>query len=326
MKQSPASDDALAVVRGVLGALGRGGTEPAPVQLETLAAFAELALDCPVDVASESGLEPDALAAALTDPALRRLTVTLLVTMEFVLRSLPTSLDASVHEYARALGVSEPLVKAAHAMAHHHTAVMYADIQRHSWYAHETARRVLGGHVFDLLRSKIASLGGPTDEAMAARWRALGDCPPASWGRAVHDFYVAHGFAFPGERDSIRSVGAEHDWIHVLAGYDTEPEGEIDVFTFIAGSMDNEQGMAMLASTLSLFQNGSFHRIAGRPISIARADTLSQPGATRRFADAFRRGRATNVDVLSGIDRFEWADVPLDEARTRLSVGEKQAG
>ena len=55
-----------------------------------------------------------------------------------------------------------------------------------------------------------------------------------SWGKAVADFYDRHGFPFPGERFGIYELGARHDWVHVLAGYETTPEGELDVFAFIA--------------------------------------------------------------------------------------------
>jgi hypothetical protein len=244
--------------------------------------------------------------------------------MEFLTHGLPESLDASVREYATALGIDEPLVRAAHALAEHHLVAMYSDIQRHSWYAHETARRVFGGHVFELLRSKVAALGGPADEHLARRWRALEQCPAGSWGRAVFDFYIEHGFTFPGEPASIRVVGAEHDWVHVLAGYETDPEGEIDVFGFIAGSMGNEEGLAMFASTLGLFQNGTIHRIAGEKIAIATADTLDLPGAPDRLAEAFHRGTETTTDVLD-LDHFAWRDVGLGDARRQLNVAPKQA-
>jgi hypothetical protein len=210
-------------------------------------------------------------------------------------------------------------------MAERHLVLMYADVQRESWYNHEEARRVLGGHAFELLRSKVATLGGPEDPALAAKWEALGDCGAGTWGRAVFDFYGRHGFPMPGEPNSIRVVGAEHDWVHVLAGYDATPEGEIDVFAFIAASMGDDEGLAMFASTLGLFQNGSIHHIAGVKIDIATADTLDRPGAPARLADAVRRGAATSDDVLD-LDHFAWKDVELDEARRRLGVPTASVG
>ena len=109
---------------------------------------------------------------------------------------------------------------------------------------------------------------------------------PGSWGTAVADFYDRHGFPFPGERYGIYELGARHDWVHVLAGYETTPEGELDVFAFIAASMTDERGLVLLAITLGLFQNGSIQHVAGKRIGNARADTLTDDGAVERFTEA----------------------------------------
>jgi hypothetical protein len=316
----PTAAQTKAICAGIVGAARRGGSAPSAVQLETIGAFAALAFDHPCDLTHEQGIGPDELAAAIPDQGMRNMTVRLLVALEFIVPQLPTGVAAEVREYAEALNVDEPMIDAAYERAEAHTVEMYADIQRHSWYNRETARRLLGGDAFEVLRSKIAVLGGPEDDKLAAKWRGLGDRPTGSWGRGVYDFYLANGFTFPGEHDSIRVVGAEHDWVHVLAGYDTSPEGEIDVFSLIAASMRDEEGLSMLIATLGMFQTGTIHHIAGEEIYNATSGTLQKTGAPERIADAFRRGRATTEDVLGGVDHFAWAEVPLDEARTRLNV------
>jgi hypothetical protein len=317
-------DTTLPIIRGAIGCLRTVPGEPEPVQFDTLAAIADLVAGTPVDLRTLTGLTPDELAAMVTDSELRRAAVSLLVTMELIVHPVPPELDDAVTRYADALGVQSAMVRAAHELAEHHLAIMYEDIERQSWYTKETARRIAKGHWFRVLRSKLASLGGPGDRAIAAKWRALERCAEGSWGRAVSNFYQEHGFTYPGETGSIREVGAEHDWVHVLADYPPDPEGEIDVFAFIAASMRNPEGFAMLASTLGLFQNGSIRHIAGEYVSIARVDTLSDPDASRRFADAIRRGLATTTDVLAGIDHFDYRDMPLAEARARFHVPDKE--
>jgi hypothetical protein len=314
----------LPIIQGALGCLRAVPGDPEQVQLDTLAAIAELVAGAAVDINTLPGMSATELADAVTDLTLRRVAVSLLVTMELIIHPVPSELDSSVRAYARALGIDTPMLRAAHQFAENHIALMYHDIERQSWYTKETARRIARGHLFEILRSKLASLGGPGDPVIAARWRALESCPDGSWGRAVADFYHQHGFTYPGEKGSIREVGAEHDWVHVLADYPPDPEGEIDVFAFIAASMRNPEGFAMLASTLGLFQNGSLRHIAGEYVSIARADTLSDPDAAWRFADAMRRGFATTVDVLAGIDHFAYRNTPLEDARDRFSVAVKE--
>ena len=139
-------------------------------------------------------------------------------------------------------------------------------------------------------------------------------------GRGVADFYARHGFPFPGERHGIYEVGARHDFVHVLAEYEATPEGELDVFAFIAACMPDEKGLVLLAVTIGLFQDGAIHHVAGKAVKIARTDTLGDPGAAARWAEALDRGRRCPVDVMGGIDHFALAPMPLDEARVRLGV------
>ena len=108
--------------------------------------------------------------------------------------------------------------------------------------------------------------------------------------------------------------------MHVLADYEATPEGELDVFAFIAACMPDEKGLVLLAVTIGLFQDGAIHHVAGKAVKIARTDTLGDPGAAERWAEALDRGRRCPVDVMGGIDHFALAPMPLDEARARLGV------
>ena len=159
-----------------------------------------------------------------TAPKSERLhAVHLMVVLEFVEHPLPDDMESLVERYADGLGVSTVLLRDARRLAHGHFAWMYLDLQRHSWYEEETIKESLRGRWEELVRSKLAYTGVVADTAIAKKWRALRDCPAGSWGKAVADFYDRHGFPFPGERHGIYELGARHDWVHVLAGYETTP-------------------------------------------------------------------------------------------------------
>jgi hypothetical protein len=268
----------------------------------------------------------DAAAVAQATKEERLHAVHLMVVLEFIEDPLSTRVAASIEECAHGLGVSHTLLRDARRLAKGHFAWMYLDLQRHSWYEEETIKESVRGRWSELVRSKLAYTGVVADPIIAHKWRSLRDCPAGSWGKAVADFYDAHEFPFPGERHGIYELGARHDWVHVLAGYETTPEGELDVFAFIASSMKDERGLVLLAITLGLFQNGSIHHVAGKEIKIARSDTLTDDGAMDRWVEAFRRGNLATTDVMGTVRLFEHKNDQLDDARERFGVVPLRAG
>ena len=148
-------------------------------------------------------------------------------------------------------------------------------------------------------RSAVASspgrraqyLGAPEDKAIARKWESLADHAPGTLGRSVADFYDAHHFPFPGERHGISELGAQHDFVHVLADYDATPEGEIDVFAFIAASMADPEGLHPVRVHARACSRTA--RSATSPARRSRSPAptpSSDPGAVDRWADALHRG------------------------------------
>lgn len=322
----PEPEVALATVRGALGAMHAMPDGPTDLQYELLETIGRRLCAVELDARSLEPLGPDQLRAALPTPLLRSQAVYLLVLLELVLHPIPRELERSVEVYARALDVDIEVLRTAHALAHDQIALMYADVVRNSWYTEETKKLILHGHLGHVLRSKIAYSGVIADQHIERRWRALGDELPGTWGREVYEFYREHNFPLPGARHGIYEVGAHHDWIHVLCGYPPTPEGEIDVFAFIAATMRDPHGFVLFMVTLGLFQNASIRHVAGKRVKIARADTLSDPGAADRLADAFARAARCNVDVMAGVDHFSMASAPLVDVRARFNIPDAPFG
>jgi hypothetical protein len=317
----PSESDACLVLGMVKAAfLPAGGFDELQEHLLDGIATSLYGLDLP-DI---SPATPEQVAAASESERLHA--VHIMVVLEFVEHPLSERTEVPVEEYAHGLGISLTLLRDARSLARGHFAWMYLDLQRHSWYEEETIKESLRGRWEELIRSKLAYTGVVTDRAIADKWRGLRDCPEGSWGKAVADFYDRHGFPFPGERFGIYELGARHDWVHVLAGYETTPEGELDVFAFIAASMTDERGLVLLAITLGLFQNGSIRHVAGKRIKNARSDTLTDDGAVERFTEALRRGNLCATDVMGSVDMFAHKDEPLGDVRTRFGVAPVRAG
>ena len=145
----------------------------------------------------------------------------------------------------------------------------------------------------------------------------------------VHDFYLARGFAFPGSPGSAPPLLAQHDWVHVLAGYGTKVEAELEVFAFIARANDDPRGFSLLAMVVSLFETGYLAEGAG--LFEAFPGQLSLDGMAVRIGDALRRGAlshgpdgAPDVDFMA-VDWFDLAALPVDEVQARFGITEKAA-
>ncbi|MGZ4682733.1 MAG: hypothetical protein ACXWCM_08020 [Acidimicrobiales bacterium] len=313
-------DRVVLAVRGLLGALTTDDQQPTRLQIAVIEAVARGVYGVEVDCSTLEPLAASDLAELAPTPGEAHQLVQDAIALELLVHPLPRSVERNVERFAATLGVDHHLFDATRDMAHGHLALMQADIERNSWYTAQTVKGILHGHLWELARSKSAYLGAPEDRGIARRWESLRDHAPGTLGRSVADFYEAHHFPFPGERHGIYELGAHHDFVHVLADYTTTPEGEIDVFAFIAATMADPRGFTLFAFTLGLFQNATITRVSGKKVAIARADTLDDPGAVDRYADALRRATSCTVDVMGGIDHFALADRPLDELRTEFHI------
>lgn len=314
----PDQRDAARVLQAVYGAVAPLGLSG--VQRELLEAIGDEIYGLAPAVFEDDPLTADAFLATGPTIELRQQVVNLLAVTELVDHPIRPASTAAAVEVARQLGVNPGLLVEARSIAERHYAVAYLDLQRSSWYAKHTLDGALHGRLWREIRSKLAYSGIVADGEISRKWHGLEDLPEGSWGRELAHFYHRHNFPFPGDKHGIYELGALHDFVHVLTGYDATAEGEIDTFAFIAAAMPDQSGLVLLAVTLGLFQNGSIRHVAGKRVRMARTDTLGDPGVIARMADALRRGRACNVDVMGGIDHFALAPLPLDEVRAQLGV------
>jgi hypothetical protein len=97
--------------------------------------------------------------------------------------------------------------------------------------------------------------------------------------------------------------------------------GEIEVFSFIASAIPDPKGFSYLVVILGLFETGYVPLVPG--VATADRGHLSAPGGATRFADAVRRGLAVRLDVMGGVDWFEYADAPITDVRRKLGVEPK---
>ena len=99
-----------------------------------------------------------------------------------------------------------------------------------------------------------------------------------------------------------------HDIVHIISGYDSDLEGELQTLAFTAG-MRQEDPFSALFLVLLQFTAGLK--------ALARARTLFDPAKVLR---ALERGRGTAVDFSQKHDYWDEMEQPIAALRERFGV------
>jgi hypothetical protein len=257
-----------------------------------------------------SSLEPityEELARVVVDPHRRKRAVQLAIVTALVEGEPPAETEASVRELANALGIDEGGVDVLFEVSRGRALIARFDMVRR---ARRSMRRMKGFPGMFRFLMPLLGLGGSNPEA-AARYRALEHCAPGTLGRAVFDHFDDNGFAFPGELKGFPEFGIFHDIGHVISGYSTDPQGEIQQAAFQAGFVRRDGFVFLLFGILQ------FH-LAMRITPVAQGyQGLFDVELVLR---ALQRGAACKVDFTQGYDLFGNKDRPLEEIRRELGV------
>jgi len=118
-------------------------------------------------------------------------------------------------------------------------------------------------------------------------------------------------FSMPGQRNGIPEIAIFHDLGHVLAGYDTDPVGEIQQAAFQAGFVRND-GFMFLFFAIAQFHLG----LKITPIADAEVGKLD----IEKVMTALARGAACTVDLSDHWDFWPHMPRPLEEVRAELEI------
>jgi ubiquinone biosynthesis protein Coq4 len=150
------------------------------------------------------------------------------------------------------------------------------------------------------------------DPNTARRYRQLGQLPDGTLGRELWEHFARNRFALPGERGGVPEPMVFHDVGHVLAGYDTRPESELEQGAFQGGFV-REHGFAFM-----LFAVIQFH-LLGLKVTPA-SDGFTGLFDVSKVLRAARRGAACKVDFSDRWDLFAAADAPIEQLRAEYGI------
>jgi len=307
----------------ILGAMadvaraGRRGLTPTDRHLITDAERIILPVEGEVDVDALPAMTPAGLAGALPSGRIRRQAYRMLVVAAYDEVQVDEARFERAAEYAEALGLPDNEVAMLRDIAHDHlkTAVLHT-VQGTFRSAHASTKWVHG--FIETVGPLVFGVGG-VDDAEAARYHALDQLPPNTFGKTFFVHYTANGFAFPGEKHSLGFYGVQHDSCHVVSAYDTSGQGELLVAAFTAAmrAAHNEafpEADPLDYATLVMFQNQ-----LGVKVTPFDADRWALDPA--KWWTAWDRGGQITLDLASDdYDFWSWAERDLEEMRAELSV------
>lgn len=306
--QLPTPEQAIPILRAFKAVVNV--TSVVHERQSAMIAAARTVLGCEVDVDSLEPITPARLAEALDDPALRTQAVQGMIVLSLLDEEVEHDERTLIEAFALALHVAPDELRNMRQLAQQQTLALRFDVGRRVWFMDRLKSAWKAGG-FRWLARTIATLKLSTDEPLAQKYRALGDCPKGSLGRLYYDRMREEGFPLPGEKGSQVEPVFIHDLTHLLCGYGTDSRGEILTAAFSAGNRA-EDPFTYIFFVLCQFHLGlKFSPFAG-------ADSGAfDPAATLWAA---KRGMEVNVDLSEDWDYAADLDSPLDEVRARLGM------
>jgi hypothetical protein len=318
------ADEATLIARGIASAVRcEAGLEP--VQISLLGAVVEALLDIRVDLSALDPLSAGELAEALVGRPVdfRRRVVHHMVLGELVLRPIPPEVARRVASYAEAMGVEDQFVRIARRYSQGGFGLAWIDLHQSGFTEHWEMARTDQLKTSVKLEHQLAA--GVEDPALAEAWARFEGHSPGTLGRGVWDMYRGRGFGLPGSKGGASAYLAQHDFVHVLADYGTNLNGELEVFSLIGRADPDPKGFAWLATLVGLFETG-YVADAGFFTGDLKERRLDSPVMHARIGDALYRGRVLcdrlGTDLLE-VDYHQFADRSIDEVRAELGFEPK---
>ncbi len=256
-------------------------------------------------------ITPTELARAFPDPQLRKQLVQGLVIMTLIDGRTGPKEAAHVEQFAQALEVDAPEVKNLRHILKGAILQLRLDLVRRFWLRPKVNDVWNKEGLRGLSKFVRGMIGRYENEELAARYRELECYPPGSLGRSLWEYWQMNGFALPGQKNGAPEQIVFHDCAHVLSGYGTAPEEEVQVACFSAGFQRREPWIFVFFVLLQ------FHvGIRMTPITTARTGMFDPLKAMI----AIRRGAAMNVDLNDGWDYWPVMGEQVQELRRRYNI------
>ena len=256
------------------------------------------------------------------DEATRRRLFQLFALVELILDPMPEAATSTLKQVAESLRISDEFIDIVREYSQRAYGIAAKDLERKGYLGDPTIVRK--GYINMRINKELTDPceADEDDPRLLRQWQDLENCDQDTLGRNIWEYYQGRGFTFTGQKGSVNPTIAQHDWIHLLGDFNTTIEGELEVFSFIGSAIPDIKGFSFLIAIVSLFETGRLESWGGGVLNADKGH-LDLPGMPERVADAIRRGRICNKDVMYGIDYFEYKDLHIETVRKLLNIVSK---
>ena len=326
--------ESLVVLRALKTVAMADGTFAVKEQTMLVASAELLGVDAdPRDLPT---IAPPELAAAVASLASRVVALKACLVMGIVDGQISPEEWKVLSEFRGALAIDEAQLHSFHELVHRHRQLTMHEYQRRlaapqlgTLYASEGWHGVMQFFPADVL---AAAASGPTaspstptslllsshgaareNAEVSQRYRQLGSLEEGTLGRELWRYYREREFELAGDPGTVPDALVEHDIMHILSGYDSSLEGELQTLAFTAGMRQEDPFSALFLVLLQY--------TAGRKVvpggQLAGARVLFDHDKVLRALD---RGRGTAVDFSAKHDFWDIMDQPIAALRERFGV------
>jgi len=300
----------------IMRAARNGFSRPQRAMLD---AAQELVLHTKVDAETLAPIDADELASHCSDPTEARQLIRFMVTMSLADGPPSAAQMNLLHSFAAALNIKEPAITVVGHLAKNRVLRFKLAFARRSHlrvYIRNTYR-LLGGF-WPTIKAVLRFRGVLAEDVkMKARFHALANLPKETLGYHFYRHCTEQGLPFAGERGGFPCGALFHDFAHVLAGYDTSPEGEMKVAAFQAGFTHHDCDFFTMLFALVIHTAGVNLTPIPMPVLLGR---IGLAGLALDVLHALRRGTAMTVDLGNNWDFWAYVELPIETVRKQLGV------